>query len=331
MLKVEMSPGVEAPMMTQGPRRVTFITFSKVSCGWNLPPSVLSTFYFRDHMPPKPSRRPLISSIKPSLPTSPSPPSRPSPFHPAPTSLQPFLSTLSPSHIYITHVDTHPSAFKRRIFLVPILLNVFLVLALLYRAYIALPTYLNIITATLGYDNSTKIPVKEIPWGALAGTLVGRAGLFMFDYFLATIILPWPLDFFLGSASNPTGPVAWRWRCGFRDKEIVVRRSRRWEESLQGTDWTGAEAIERDEERVMSERIAPAVAERWIRGKTGYLMMDKSWDLDFGAMVAAHELVTGGTLTLEDFRTQVLVYREGEGWVVLVVERGERDERTLEP
>lgn len=81
----------------------------------------------------------------------------------------------------------------------------------------------------------------------------------------------------------------------------------------------------------MSERIAPAVAERWIRGKTGYLMMDKSWDLDFGAMVAAHELVTGGTLTLEDFRTQVLVYREGEGWAVLVVERGERDERTLEP
>lgn len=151
----------------------------------------------------------------------------------------------------------------------------------------------------------------------------------MFDYFLATIILPWPLDFFLGSAPNPTGPVAWRWRCGFRDKEIVIRRSRRWDESLQGKDWTSAEAIERDEGRVMSERIAPAVAERWIRGKTGYLMMDKSWDLDFGGMVAAHELVAGGKLALEDFRTQVLANREGEGWVVLVVERGEESTRDV--
>jgi len=222
-------------------------------------------------MPPKPSRRPAKPSTKPSLPTSPPPSSHRSPFRPAPTSLHPFLSTLSPSHIYITHLDTHPSAFKRRIFLVPILLNIFLVLFLLYRAYIALPTYFNILIATLGYDNAAKIPIKETPWGALAGTLVGRAGLFLLDYFLATIILPWPLDFFLGSAANPTGPVAWRWRCGFRDKEIVVRRSRRWDESLQGKDWTSAEALERDEERVMSERIGPAVAERWIRGKTANL------------------------------------------------------------
>lgn len=106
-----------------------------------------------------------------------------------------------------------------------------------------------------------------------------------------------------------------------------MRRSRRWDEALRGRDWTRGEMVERDEQRVMSERIGPAVAERWIRGKTGYLMMDKSWDLDFGGMVEAQELVAGGGVGIEGFRTQVFGYREGEGWVVLVVEREGGDER----
>ena len=153
----------------------------------------------------------------------------------------------------------------------------------------------------------------------------------MFDYFLATIILPWPVDFFFGrKRGDRTSPVEWRWRCGFRDREVVVRRSRKWDEALKGKDWTrSGEVVERDEEGVVRERIAPAVEGRWIREKTGYLMMDRNWDLDFGGMVRAWEMLEKGDVGMEEFRNMVLVWRGGENggegeWVVWRVESEKR-------
>ncbi|KAF3359428.1 hypothetical protein VdG1_05181 [Verticillium dahliae VDG1] len=49
---------------------------------------------------------------RPSDPTVP-----PAPFKPAAAALAPFLAHLDPAHVYITHVDLKPTAFKRNIFL----------------------------------------------------------------------------------------------------------------------------------------------------------------------------------------------------------------------
>ncbi len=275
-------------------------------------------------MPSKSLKRPAQTSSKPPLSTS----STPSPFTALPPAPEPFVSSLDSNHIYITHVDTHPSAFKRRIFLVPIILNVLIVVGLIYRAWTAIPVYFDILVATLGYDNALKVPIHETPWSALAGTVVGRAGLFMLDYFLATIILPWPVDFFLGSTNSPTSPAFWRWTCGFRDKEAVVRRSRRWDEAFSQSDWTtSGDFLERDENGIMSERMRPTVKARWLSEKTGYLMMNKDWNLDFEGMVAAHELLIGKKARIEDFSTRMIVHDKEKGWVVWNVQDEEKRAR----
>lgn len=89
-------------------------------------------------------------------------PSIPSPFIPAPSTLEPFLKTLWAHHIYILSLDNHPSAFKRRIFTVPLLLNIFLTILILYRLQYAIPTYISILLAALGYETSMKIDVKNL-------------------------------------------------------------------------------------------------------------------------------------------------------------------------
>lgn len=232
----------------------------------------------------------------------------------------------------------------------PLALNTVLALALLYRAYIALPTYFSILLATLGYDNPEKVDWKSTGWEALAGTAMERMGLFVLDYMLWAVVGGWPWEFFVGrKGEGEVGPVGWRWKVRFGEQEVVVRRSRRWDERLlarlgdagekEGAEleagmkvWASdGEKVERDEEGVMRERIMPAVAPTWVRGKTGYAMLDKSWDLDFGAMVRAHELVaaaasesaaseagaspSGDAITIDAFRTTVLVYEHGKGWL----------------
>lgn len=183
-------------------------------------------------------------------------------------------------------------------------------------------------------------------------------GLFLMDYMLWAVVGGWPWEFF-GGRKGETGPVGWRWGVGFKEVEVVVRRSRRWDERLlssaagvegaigargegvrNGAEegvgmkvWASdGDKIDRDEDGVMRERIMPAVAPAWLKKKTGYAMLDKSWDLDFGAMVEAHELVvadasvpspeelgvpdTGtGPVTVASFATTVFVYERGKGWL----------------
>lgn len=277
-------------------------------------------------MPKSSNRRskPAPSSAIPTV-SSPAPSS---PFTAPPPKLQPFLSTLDPTHIYVIHIDNHLRNLKQRIFAVPVLLNIAIVAGLLYRAWVAIPVYFEIVVATMGYENAQKVHVKDTPWGMLGGEIAQRAGLFMLDYFLFTILGPWPMDFFIGSPSNPTSSTRWRWRVGFRDTEVVVRRSRKWDEALRQSskEWASSgAAIERDEGAVMKDRIMPAVSPRWLRDKTGYLMMDKSWDLDFAAMVTAYSLVSTGQCSLPDFRTAVCAHTEGQGWLVWEVWKLEAD------
>lgn len=70
-----------------------------------------------------------------------------------------------------------------------------------------------------------------------------------------------------------------------------------------------------DENPFFRTRILPAIEPMFMR-KTGYLMMDKDWDLEFELMLDAHELVKQGDIIMDDLDKLVLAFQEGVGWVV---------------
>ncbi|KAF2731809.1 hypothetical protein EJ04DRAFT_544956 [Polyplosphaeria fusca] len=232
-------------------------------------------------------------------------PSIPPPFSAAPSSLTPFLSTLSKSSVYVTHIDTHPATFKRRIFLVPVFLNLAIALFLLWRAYMQLPFYLALLLSFLGNENETTIVYAESSWGTLFRKVGWRTMTFLADWFLYAIVGPWPWSFFFESPGNPA---SWRMAVGFRDEEVYVRVSRKWGakellgEAEGGTGRAGGESP------FFKTRVLPAVEERKMREKTGYLMMDSSWDLDFAGMVIATELLDKKELQKDFFRKSVFVW-----------------------
>ena len=171
--------------------------------------------------------------------------------------------------------------------------------------------------------------------------------MFVGDFFLFRFVGMWPWDFFLGKGGEAS-PVGWRRWCGFRDVEIVVRRSRRWfvplfasekEESGSGDvrgevekrdgvreDWLG----EGKEGRLFSEKVLPAVGKDLVRNKTSYQMLDQNWDLYFSGMIEAQALVDEGKNKVDDFRTSLLAHTEKWGWVIWEVwpeqEEGAEDE-----
>jgi hypothetical protein len=223
----------------------------------------------------------------------------PEPFTLAPESLERVTSTFSKASVYITHVDKHPSSFKRRVFAVPVLLNFAILAALLWRAFVIIPHYLNMMVSTLGYQqNDTSIDMN-LSTGKLVYIIARRAGTFLIDYLLVTIIWKWPISFFL---EFPGNPVTWRWNIGFRDQEVVVRISRNWSsDDLFGTKKGG-------ESPYFKTRILPALDGEFML-KTGYVMMNGSWDLDFGKMVELTELVDKKVLTLDDLDRKVFVWQ----------------------
>ena len=187
-------------------------------------------------------------------------------------------------------------------------MNVVIVLLLLWRAQTALPTYVALILATLGLESSARVEVDKTNWGSLFSIATSRAVMFLMDWSLAKFIVPWPMDFFLGS---PASPVSWRRAVGFQDQEIIVRRSRKWDKELP-KDWLA----ENSDGTVYQERIMPAIDREWVKAKTGYLMMNKSWDLDFAAMTLAHELMSQKSVNLSDFQKTVIVYSSDHGWLI---------------
>ncbi|KKZ65284.1 hypothetical protein EMCG_08892 [[Emmonsia] crescens] len=223
----------------------------------------------------------------------------PAPFTQAPQSLTPFLESLSPKHVYLIHLDTHPRKHKRQIFLLPLFLNIAILTIILLRVYTGYSTYIDFLALVFGQESPARVNTSTASWGYLSTTLLRRALTLLFDYLLLTILLPWPVRFLLG-------PVHWRREVGFQVSEVVVRESRAsWSDGLQFPTWI------REDDETITTKVVPAVTPQRLL-KTGYLLIDADWDLDFAAMVKAHGLVAEGTLEFDDFKTAVLVHGGGE-------------------
>ncbi|WEW55144.1 hypothetical protein PRK78_000572 [Emydomyces testavorans] len=233
----------------------------------------------------------------------------PAAFTQAPSCLADFLEDLSPKHVYLIHIDGQPKSEKQQMFLFPLILNTLILALVLYRIYVGIFTYPDILAAILGRDSPATIDPQNSSWSLISSTLARRTLTFLLDYLLLALFLPWPIRFIFG-------PIRWRLKIGFQQTEIVVRKSRAWSESLART-WI------RDDEETMKERIIPAITPMRLR-KTGYLLIDADWDLDFHAMIRAHEDIKAGRLRLEDFETCVIVHGgESKGWLVWRVEETE--------
>ncbi|KAL1991336.1 hypothetical protein VTN49DRAFT_5328 [Thermomyces lanuginosus] len=239
------------------------------------------------------------------------------PFVKPPSVLQPFLDSLSPQDVYLIHIDSHLPRFKKQLFIVPVLLNFAISLVLAFRIYHGAFVYPALFAAVLGYKTSMSVDVSALSWGEFIRIILRRTMIFTVDYLLFTLFLPWPIRFI-------RGPVHWRWKIGFRAREIVVRRSRRtWSEKLARNRWIY------EDEATVREKVVPAVAPQRLQ-KSGFVLVDADWDLEYAAMVRAHELVDltrrGEGIQLDEFRTAVLVHTDDDGWLIWRVEDEEKKE-----
>ncbi|WPH02129.1 Hypothetical protein R9X50_00498400 [Acrodontium crateriforme] len=230
----------------------------------------------------------------------------PAPFSAAPPTLEPFLDRLDPSKVYIAHVDRHPAAYKKQIFIIPVLLNGGIAALLAWRIYVVLPVYWAMIQAMLGYMSAATVDVGTTTRSEQFWILARRVGMMVFDFGVLRLVGPWPVTFFL---EWPANPVSWRWGLGFREQEVVVRVSRHWgtRELMQGVK-------QGEDNAFFKTRVGPAI-ERLQMCKTGYLMMDQSWDLDFELMLDAHALAKAEQLQFKDIDHVVFAYQEGLGWL----------------
>jgi hypothetical protein len=231
----------------------------------------------------------------------------PAPFAKSAENLSPFLEYLDKTRIYLGHIDTHPAAFKRQIFLFPALINVAIVLLLLWRIYYIVPVYLGYMYSMNGHQNDYNVDVANSSWQTLATLMFARAASFGLDWALYAFVFPWPRNFMMGPVGSP---FAWRQHVPFQDKEVVVRVSRDWAKDVG----TASDAAGQDS--VFQARVIPAMTSKLLFDKTGYVLIGPDWELDYNAMIAAHDLVSTGDVPLEDFRKFVLVYWEDcGGWV----------------
>ncbi|KAK3696188.1 hypothetical protein LTR37_018090 [Vermiconidia calcicola] len=230
----------------------------------------------------------------------------PAPFSKAPASLEPLLSQLDPAHVYITHIDRHPPQYKKLIFTLTILVNTTVAGLLLWRVYAAAPKYLAIAQTFLGYISSATVDTERTTRKEQIWILVRRTLMFFMDYLLFQYVLPWPMTFFF---EQPANPVTWRWSTGFQPQEVVVRVSRTWgaKELMQGNK-------QAEQSPYWKTRVLPAISEQWMQ-KTGYLMMDGSWDLEFELMQDVRLLLERDEVKMEHLDTMVLVHYEAAGWL----------------
>jgi hypothetical protein len=242
----------------------------------------------------------------------------PEPFVRPPEVLKPLIDTLEEQHAYVLHVDTHRADHKRRIFMIPLGMNIAVIMLFIWRMYHILPWYLDLFMSTLGHENETTLIAADMTWKELAWAVSVRAATFMIDVTLSVFLYPWPLDFFLGQAHG--NPVNWRWSVGFRDKEVVARRSRRWFHAVHNVTTS-------DESRSQFlARIQMATAPMYLQEKTGYLTMNAEWELDYGVMSDATKMVDTKMSALEAFTLVVLVYQVDFGWLCVDMKQGENAE-----
>ncbi|KAL4813914.1 hypothetical protein BDW67DRAFT_99763 [Aspergillus spinulosporus] len=228
------------------------------------------------------------------------------PFTLAPERLTPFLKLLSPKEVYLLHIDSSALDLKKQAFIIPAVTNVLIIALIAYRVYVGRTMYPELLATVLGLTDSANLDTSSLSFPELATLILRRALPVLFDYFLVVTFLPWPLRFC-------TGPFQWRRRVGFRNTEIIVRRSQSaLSATLERNRW-----ISEDDD--MRNKIVAAVTPDRL-AKTGYLLIDADWDLDYKAMIKAHEL-TGSTnnpnpIPLDEFRTAVLVNTDSDGWII---------------
>ena len=260
--------------------------------------------------------KPATSSAaapKPLPNTSPGPPT---PFQYAPTSLRPFLSTLPTNHIYLVHLDNTPVALKKRVFTVPVLLNLLIIIGLCVRIYYATPQYVDQIITIFGYETVYKVDTAKAGAGELMNAVTARTFLLMVDYAIFGLIGSWPKEFVFGSKlSRFASPLQLRRALGFRETEVIVRRGRKWDTPLLvGDNPAQTKTWKVDEELTIKVKVDPAMRPSYIE-KTGYLLLDRDWDLDFKAMLDAHRMAEKGTIKMKDFDNLALVYYQKQ-WLV---------------
>ncbi|RYC55516.1 hypothetical protein CHU98_g10697, partial [Xylaria longipes] len=105
----------------------------------------------------------------------------PAPYKRPPEVLQPIIDTFDEKHVYIMHVDSKPRDFKRKVFMVPVLMNIGIVALFAWRVYYISPYYLNLVTSALGYWNETTMFVDEMSWEEILPEVGRRALTFMLD------------------------------------------------------------------------------------------------------------------------------------------------------
>jgi hypothetical protein len=239
------------------------------------------------------------------------------PFVKAPSLLQPFLEPLSTKEIYLVHIDTHPPDFKKQLFIVPVLLNAAIILLIAYRVYNGAFIYPALLAMAIGRTSSMTVDTSAISWNEFGSLILRRTVTFAFDYFLITLFVGWPIRFI-------RGPVNWRRAIGFRDREVVVRQSRKsWSQKLVRNRWIY------DDEETVRDKIVPAVSPERVK-KSGFLLVDADWDLDYDAMVRAHRSIDltrkGEGIQLDEYRTAVLVHTDEDGWLIWrVADEGSKD------
>ncbi|KAJ5584448.1 uncharacterized protein N7459_004248 [Penicillium hispanicum] len=228
------------------------------------------------------------------------------PFTKVPTILQPFVKPLSTDEVYLVHIDKTGTDLKWQTFIVPTVVNTVVAAVIALRVYMGFSTYPALIAIFLGLQSSLSVDTATVSWLEIAQIVLRRTGAIFIDYFLVTLFLSWPYRFVVG-------PVRWRRSVGFRDREIIIRRSNpSWSRKLERNRWI------RDDE-AMRDKIVAAVTPERI-GKTGYLLVDADWNLDYQAMIRAHALVDltrkGEGVQLDEFRTAVLVHTDADGWLI---------------
>ncbi|CAG8972392.1 hypothetical protein HYALB_00007145 [Hymenoscyphus albidus] len=263
-------------------------------------------------MAPKSKVRAFNRAPKSKIPSAPSSASSklPKPFAPAPKSLEPLLATLPKGHVYITSIDSHPADFKKKIFLVPVFMNILLLLAMFYRIRSIGPYYMKICHSLMGKKNELTMNTRKMTREAIGMEILRRTASFMVDFVIYVFVWPWPKAFFIGQAIG--NPVNWRLKLGFKEREIIVRRSRRWFVQSKSLLEEGSK-----EQGLLFNNVGRATDPMWMSEKTGYLMLNKEWDLDWKSMVTAAKLVEKGDMKLDDYKTTILLHDDDFGWVVI--------------
>ncbi|KAK0384340.1 hypothetical protein NLU13_8427 [Sarocladium strictum] len=231
----------------------------------------------------------------------------PAPFKQPPDVLKPFIEILDPQNVYVTHIDSKPVDHKRKIFAIPVFMNVCVVALFAWRMYCAVPWYWKLVLLGLGHHNELYFDIGNSSWSTLAWEVAKRGGIMFFDFLCFIFVWPWPVEFVL--AQEHGNPTQWKWTVGFRDKEIYVRRSREWEKYLKDV------FADDDSRKILLAYVHEATSPLIQGQKTGYLLMNGKWDLDWEAMILAHKMVDKKDAAIEAFKNVVLLHHKHYGWL----------------